>query len=87
MEREEDGVLAQVLFGAVPIAFVRASVAPRVLDLVVFVAVLVFGNADDEHTVVIACIPVIVSSLVVFVGHLLFGDDFFPKFLSQSSMP
>ena len=81
VEREEDGVLAQVLLGAVPVAFVRASVAPRVLDLVVFVVVLVLGDTNDKHTVVVARIPIVVSFLVVFIGHLFFGDDFFPKFL------
>ena len=78
VEREEDGVLAQVLFGAVPIAFVRASIAPRVLDLVVFVAVLVFGDTDDEHAVVVASIPVVLGSLVVLVGHFLLSDNLFP---------
>ena len=44
---EEDGILAQVLLGAVPVAFVRSSVAPRVLDLVLLVAVLVLGDANN----------------------------------------
>ena len=47
MEREEDSVLAKVLLGAVPVAFVGTSIAPRVLDLVVFVAILILGNTDD----------------------------------------
>ena len=79
MQREEDGVLAQVLLGAVPIAIIGTCFAPRVLDLVVFVAFLVLSDTDDKHTVVVTRIPIVLGCLVDFIGHLLLGDDFLPK--------
>ena len=80
MERKEDGILAEVLLRAIPIALIRSSFGtPRIFNFVIFGAVLIFSHTHHQHAVVVASVPVVVGSLMVFVRHFLFGDNRFPK--------
>ena len=76
MNKDIHGFVSNESFGSIPDAFILAAQSPGVLYHEIFFSVLVFGNAVDNHAVVIGCFPVVESSLTHFLGNVDFRQRF-----------
>ena len=76
MNKDIHGFVSNESFGSIPDAFILAAQSPGILYHEIFFSVLVFGNAVDNHAVVVGCFPVVESSLTHFLGNVDFRQRF-----------
>ena len=74
VDHEVHGVVGDVGFSHVPDALVVAGLAPRVLHHIVFLAVLIFGDAVDKHSVVVGQFPIVKALLAALLCRSDFGN-------------
>ena len=76
MNKDIHGFVSNESFGSIPDAFILAAQSPGILYHEILFSVLVFGNAVDNHAVVVGCFPVVESSLTHFLGNVDFRQRF-----------
>lgn len=74
---DADGLGHEVGHRDVQVAVVQLVGVPRVLYLVVFVALLVGGGANNHHAVVVGGLEVVETGLTALLGHFLLLDRAF----------
>ena len=77
MHHDVQGVGAEERHRHIEVAVVDVRHVPRILDLEIGVAFLVFGDTYQVHTVVVGSSPAVIVLLTVFLADLLFRNDTF----------